>query len=122
MGPNGQAVPTCAEVTLAEIGDEVTGGIFKSQAAEQGLKAAGEAQAARAVRYASGRTNFMGGKGLAYANKSSVFRRMMKNAKFLGEASEALPVLETGYAAGKSIAPVSQAAREGNCAAALPVF
>lgn len=114
--------PTCAGQTLRDIRDELTGDFFKAQAAEQTLKTAGTAQAARAMKYAASRPNSLGGTGLICARCSSVFRSMIGKAEFLGEASEALPVLEAGYAAGKSIPGVSAQARNGECAAALPVF
>lgn len=46
----------------------------------------------------------------------------MSKAKFFGEASEALPVLEAGYAGAKSIPEMKEQARNGECAAAFPIF
>jgi hypothetical protein len=46
----------------------------------------------------------------------------MSEAEFLGEASEAIPLIETSYAAGSSMPEVSGQARNGEYAAALPVF
>ena len=47
---------------------------------------------------------------------------MMTKAEVLGELSEAVPLIETSFAAGNSIPEVSAQARSGECAAALPVF
>ncbi len=114
--------PTCAGQTLRSIGNELTGGFFTSQAAETSLKAASIYQTAAALQYAASKPNSLGGIGLICPSCSSVFRSMMSKAKFLGEASEALPLIETSYAAGSSIPEVSAQARSGECAAALPIF
>jgi RHS repeat-associated protein len=114
--------PTCAGQTLRSIANDMAGGLFRSQAAETSLKAASVYQTAAALQYAAGRPNSLGGIGLICPSCSSVFRSMMSNAEFLGEASEAVPLIETSYAAGSSIPEVSGQARSGECAAAFPIF
>jgi hypothetical protein len=114
--------PTCAAQTLRSIGNELTGGFFTGQATEASLKTASVYQTAKALQYAAGRPNSLGGIGLICPLCSSVFRGMMSKAEFLGEASEAVPLAETSYAAANSIPEVSTQARNGECAAALPVF
>ncbi len=114
--------PTCAGQTLRSIGNELTGGFFTGQAAETSLRAASVYQTAGALQYAAGRPNSLGGIGLICPSCSSVFRSMMSKAEFLGEASEAVPLVETSYAAGSSIPEVSAQARSGECSAAFPVF
>jgi hypothetical protein len=47
---------------------------------------------------------------------------MASEAEFLGEVSEAVPLIETSYAAASSIPEVSAQAQSGECAAAFPVF
>ncbi len=116
--------PTCAGQTLKYIGDEMLDltHLAKSQTAEAALNGASVAQNARAWAYAANRVNTYGGRGLICPSCSSVFRSMASKAEVLGEMSEALPVLQAGYYAGKSIGPVSAEARNGACAAAFPVF
>jgi hypothetical protein len=46
---------------------------------------------------------------------------MISKAKVLGEASEALPVIETSYEAGKSIPEISSQALNDECSAAFPI-
>jgi hypothetical protein len=117
-------VPTCAGQTLKYIGDEMLPltHLAKSQTAEAALKGASVAQNARAWAYAANQVNTYGGQGLICPSCSSVFRSIASKAEVLGEASEALPVLEAGYYAGKSIPGRMTEARNGTCAAAFPVF
>jgi hypothetical protein len=114
--------PTCAGQTLRSIGNELTGNFFKAQAAETSLKAASVYQTASAWQYAASATNTLGGKDLICPQCSSIFRGMMTKAEVLGELSEAVPLIETSYAAGSSIPEVSSQARSGECSAAFPVF
>jgi hypothetical protein len=100
----------------------MAGGLSQSQAGETMLKAFGLGQAARALKYAAGRINSLGGIGLICPSCSSVFRSMMSKAELLGEASEALPLAELSVAAVRSIPEVWEQARNGECAAAFPVF
>jgi len=46
----------------------------------------------------------------------------MSKAEFLGDISEAVPLIDTSVAAGKSIPEVSAQARNGECAAAFPIL
>lgn len=46
----------------------------------------------------------------------------MSKAEFLGDLSEAVPLIDTSLDAGKSIPGVSEQARNGECAAAFPIF
>ena len=95
---------------------------MKSQAVETSLKAASTYQTARAVSYAAGRTNTLGGTGLICPECSSVFKGMMSKAEFLGEASEGAALVDVSKAAIKSIPDVMGQAQNGTCAAAFPVF
>jgi hypothetical protein len=109
-------------MTFAAIGDHMVSAFLPSQAAEQSLTAASQVQAARALKYAAGRRNYLGGTGLVYAKKSKPFMRMMAKSEALGELAEGVPAIDMGLAAGNSIGPVSMQARSGACAAAFPVF
>jgi RHS repeat-associated protein len=119
-GPNN--TPTCAGQTLSYIWDELTGVDYNGEAAATSLKAASTYQAAKAIQYAASRPNSLGGIGLICPTCSSVFNSIMGKTKLLGEASEAVPLIQTSYAAGSSIPQVSSQARNGTCAAAFPMF
>lgn len=115
--------PTCGGQTLQSIGNDLIGGAqLGLPAGETALKAAAMKQAARAAKYAAGRTNSLGGVGLLCNGCSSVFRRMMLKsevAEFLGEA--AVPV-EVSMAAVTSGIEAGEQARSGECAALFPIF
>jgi hypothetical protein len=114
--------PTCAGQTLTSIGNDLTGGFVSSQTTETSLNAASTFQSTAALQYAANQTNTYGGIGLICPKCSSVYRSMVGEAEFLGEASEAVPLVETLYAAASSISEVSAQARSGECTAALPIF
>jgi RHS repeat-associated protein len=112
--------PTCAGQTLRAIASETTGGFIGSQTAETSLKAASVYQAGRALKYAANRTNTLGGIGLICPQCSSIFGGMIRKAEFLGDASEALPLLDVSAAAVKSIPDVKKQAQSGTCATVVP--
>jgi RHS repeat-associated protein len=115
-----QNLPTCAEQALHQISDDLNP--FTHQAADMVGKAASQARTAQALKYAASRPNAAGGIGLICPKCSSVFRKMMAQAEFLGEAADGLFTLEVDKAAWNARKDVSAQARNGECAAAVPIF
>ena len=112
--------PTCAGQALKQIVKDLNP--FAHQGAEMVGQAARQAQMARALQYAAGRPNVAGGIGLICPQCSSVFRGMMSKAKLLGEIGDGFLAIEVSVAANSARKDVSEQARNGDCAAALPIL
>jgi RHS repeat-associated protein len=112
--------PTCAEQALKQIASDLNP--FAHQGAEIAGQATSQAQMARALQYAASRPNAAGGIGLICPQCSSVFRGMMSKAEVLGELGTAYLALEVSKASVVATVDVSGQARNGECAAVLPVF
>jgi hypothetical protein len=102
--------------------NDLTGVDLNGEVAGTSLKAASTYQTAKAIQYAASRPNSLGGIGLICPTCSSVFNGIIGKAEVLGKLSEAVPLIQTSYAAGSSIPEVSANARNGACAAAFPLF
>ena len=116
-------IPTCAGQTLKSLSDDLLGTELGGlKAGETVLKATAVKQAERAAKYAAGRPNSLGGVGLVCPRCSSVFRSMMSKSAALDVAAEAVVPIDVSIAAATSGWETAKQAREGECAAALPIF
>jgi hypothetical protein len=113
-------VPTCAGQALGDIADDVLNPVpTEPSAADAGKLAAAYGAAVqynRTYAYAAAR-------GLTFPQNSRVFGKMLEGSRSLAEETGVGSIaVATSFSAGYRTYTTSAAARNGGCAAALPIF
>jgi RHS repeat-associated protein len=109
-------LPSCFGMFVTSVGESLNP--FTPDASDvidEGLGAASFAREAQAVRYAASRTNSLGGKGLLYPMRSSVYRRMIAQSKALGKASGVVTAISSIDAVARGLGVEWDAVNAGRC-------
>lgn len=92
-------MPSCFAVFLSSTAEYYLPAPSFAALTEPGVRALGAVKFNSALAYAAERTNSLGGEGLLYPLKSSVFREALSAAEDVSEAAPLLPLVIAEYQA-----------------------